>query len=403
MRIIHTADWHLGKNIKDKSRLQEQESYLDFFVQKNKDLKPDLILIAGDIYDTTHPPVRAEQLLYENLKHLTRGGDCLVLLIAGNHDSPERLSSAVPLAKEHGIIILGTPKTVIETGTYGKHRVVNSGEGFLEVEIGGERAVIITLPYPSEKRLNEVFYGDDEDEEERLLSYQDKMAALFQKLEKNFREDTINLTVSHLFVFGSSIGGTERTISLGGSFALSSDILPKKAHYTALGHIHRPQILPKTNGRARYSGSPLAYSIDETEYQKKFYVVDIDEKREVKIDEVDIPVFKPIELWTVDSIEEAIEKCEANRERDVWAYLEIKTDRPIREDEMKAMKSSVKDLLEIKPIMEFEASSNSRVDISELSIEEQFIEFHNWKTGIEPRRELLELFVEIWREEDETN
>lgn len=404
MRILHTADWHLGKNIEGKSRLDEQEAFLNFFIEKSEELRPDLILIAGDIFDVMNPLPRAEQLLYDALKRLSRGGDCLTLLIAGNHDNPERLVAARPLAKDHGIIMIGTPKSIVDVGSYGRHEVLNSGEGFLELNIRGERLVIVALPYPSEKRLNELIYGENEGEEERLFSYQDKMKSIFSELEKHFREDSINITVSHLFALGSTPSGSERNMSLGGSFVLGTDILPKGAHYTALGHIHRPQILSNTGGLVRYSGSPLPYSLVETAYQKKFYVIDIDEKREVVISDVDIPVFKPIELWQVDSIEEAIERCEANRGREAWVYLEVKMDRPIREDEIKRMKSSVKDILEIRPIMQAGEKRVERKNVNELSFEEQFKEYYKAKKGLEPRQELVDLLMEIWEgEEDETN
>lgn len=401
MRIIHTADWHLGKNIEGESRMDEQEAFLDFFVESCDELRPDLILIAGDIYDVANPPSRAEQLLYRALKRLSREGECISLLIAGNHDSPERLVSAAPLAMEHGIIMMGTPKTVIAPGTYGRHEVLSSSEGFLELKINDEKLAIISVPYPSEKRLNEVFYGDEEGEEERLESYQEKMKYLFQGLEKNFKEDTINLTVTHLFAFGAEPTGTERTNSLGGSFLIGTDSLPQGAHYTALGHIHRPQILPNTNQRMRYSGSPLHYSLAETSFVKKFYVVDIDRERKVEITEVEIPIFKPIQLWHMDSIEAAIEKCEENQGMESWVYLEIKTDRPIREDEIKKMKSFKKDILEIRPLIDFAALKTERTNISELPLKEQFIEFYKAKKKMQPEEEMVELLMSIWEEDDE--
>ena len=80
MRIIHTGDWHLGKNLEGHSRLDEQEKFLDFFTEKCNELKPELILIAGDIYDAPNPPARAEKLFYDALKKLSRGGECVALL-----------------------------------------------------------------------------------------------------------------------------------------------------------------------------------------------------------------------------------------------------------------------------------------------------------------------------------
>ncbi|HBC97757.1 MAG TPA: exonuclease SbcCD subunit D, partial [Clostridium sp.] len=159
MRILHTSDWHLGKNLEGRSRMDEQEAFLKDFVKIVNDNNVDLIIIAGDIYDSYNPPARAEKMFYDTLKKLSSNGERLTLVISGNHDNPDRLVAAGPLARDHGIIMVGTPKSVVPCGSYGRHKVINSGEGFIEIEINGERAVIITVPYPSEKRLDEVLYG----------------------------------------------------------------------------------------------------------------------------------------------------------------------------------------------------------------------------------------------------
>ena len=106
MRLIHTADWHLGKHIEGHSRLEEQELFLEDFVNIVKERDADVVLIAGDIYDSSNPPAKAEQLFYDTLKKISDGGRRLTIVIAGNHDNPERLVSATPLAMEHGIIMV---------------------------------------------------------------------------------------------------------------------------------------------------------------------------------------------------------------------------------------------------------------------------------------------------------
>lgn len=253
MKILHTADWHLGKNLEGQSRLDEQQEFLNDFVKIVEDNNIDLVVIAGDIYDTSNPPARAEKLFYDTLKKLSKKGERLILVIAGNHDNPERLVAAGPLAMEHGIIMVGTPKTVVLPGEYGMHKVVNSGEGFIEIDIRGEKAVILTVPYPSEKRLNEVLYNAVDSDDEKLKSYSDRIKELFDSLAVNFREDTINLVVSHLYAMGSEESGSERSIQLGGSYIVDGSCFPEKAQYIALGHVHKYQIVPCTRKRARYS------------------------------------------------------------------------------------------------------------------------------------------------------
>ena len=253
MRILHTADWHLGKNLEGQSRMDEQEMFLKDFVNIVEENNIDLIIIAGDVYDSPNPPARAEKMFYDTLKQLSRDGERITIVISGNHDSPERLVAAGPLARDHGIIMVGTPKTVIPCGEYGRNKVIESGEGFIEIEINGERSVILTVPYPSERRLNEVIYNSMDDDEEKAKSYSDRIFELFNNLKVHYKEDTINLAVSHLFAMGSEEGGSERSIQLGGSYIVDGSCFPDEAQYIALGHVHKPQIVPGTNKRDRKS------------------------------------------------------------------------------------------------------------------------------------------------------
>lgn len=403
MRILHTGDWHLGKNLEGQSRMDEQELFLNDFINIVEENDIDLVIIAGDVYDSSNPPARAEKMFYNTLKKLSKNGERLTLIIAGNHDNPERLVAAGPLAMEHGIIMVGTPKTVVSCGEYGNHKVVSSKEGVVEVEINGEKAVILTVPYPSEKRLNEVLYGEMDDDEDRLKTYGERIKTLFDNLKQNYREDTINLAVSHLFAMGSEEGGSERSIQLGGSYIINGSYLPKEAQYIALGHVHKPQIVPGTNKRARYSGSPLHYNKKEINMNKKCFIIDVKPKEECKISEVEFKVYKPIEIWKCESIEDAIEKCEINKDRECWVYLEIKCDRYIREDEIKKMKDIKKDILEISPKIIDSYDEEVAVSIQEKSFDEIFKDFYKKERNVEADEEVVELFLKLISEEGEEN
>lgn len=404
MRILHTSDWHLGKNLEGYSRMDEQEAFLNDFVEIVEKNNIDLIIIAGDVYDGPNPPARAEKMFYDTLKRLSSSGERITLVIAGNHDNPDRLVAAGPLARDHGIIMVGTPKSVVNTGEYGSHKVIDSGEGFIEVEINGEKAVIITIPYPSEKRLNEVLYGSMDEEEERLKSYSDRIKMLFESLSDKYREDTINLAVSHLFAMGSEEAGSERNIQLGGSYIVDGSCFPANAQYVALGHIHKPQLVPGTNKRARYAGSPLHYNKKEISFKKKCFIVDVKAGEECNIEEIEFKVYKPIEVWKCGSIEEAIKKCEENKERDCWVYLEITTDRYIREDEIKVMKNAKKDILEIVPKIVGENSEDIDISsFSEKSFEDIFREFYLKERKVEAQQEVVDLLLSILQEGEEDN
>lgn len=407
MRILHTADWHLGKNLEGLSRMDEQEQFLEDFVHIVKDNNIDLVIIAGDVYDSSNPPARAEKMFYDTLKKISANGERMTLVISGNHDNPERLVAAGPLAREHGIIMVGTPKSVVEVGEYGNNRVLNSGEGFIELDINGEKTVILTVPYPSEKRLNEVLYGAMDETEERVKSYSDRIKKLFDSLKGNFKEDTINLVVSHLFATGAENTGSERNIELGGSFIVDKECFPKEAQYVALGHIHKPMILPGTDKKIRYAGSPLQYNKKEISFEKKCFLIDVKASEDAYIDEIKFKVYKPIEVWKCNSIDEAIEKCEENKDRDCWVYLEIKTDRYIREDEIKTMKKLKDDIIEIIPKITLDEEEIDERSFSEKSFEELFTDFYEKERGVQPQDDLVELLLGIVKEEgdeeDETN
>ena len=109
MRILHTSDWHLGRSLEQISRIEEQKDFVDFLVKAVEEQAIDLVLIAGDIYDTYNPSAAAEELFYGAVERLNGKGRRAVVVIAGNHDNPERLCAASPLAYKNGIILLGYP------------------------------------------------------------------------------------------------------------------------------------------------------------------------------------------------------------------------------------------------------------------------------------------------------
>lgn len=402
MRILHTADWHLGKTLEGFSRMDEQELFLKDFVNLVDEINIDLIIIAGDVYDTSNPPARAENMFYNTLKKLSNSGKRMTIVISGNHDNPDRLVAARPLASEHGIVMVATPKSIIEIGDYGCNKIINSGEGFIEVEINGEKAVILTVPYPSEKRLNEIYYDSMGNEEDNLESYSDRIRKLFSDLSVNYKEDTINIAISHLFAMGAEETGSERSIQLGGSFIIDSSCFPEAAQYVALGHIHKPLIVPDTNKKVRYAGSPLHYNKKEISFEKGCYIIDVQPGIDAKIEEVKFNTYKPIEIWKCEGIEDALNKCEENSERNCWVYLEITTDRYITEEEIKKMKTLKRDILEIVPkITAIESEEDEMSSLLEKSFNEIFKEFYIKNRGVDPDDEIVELLNSIMHEDGE--
>ncbi len=350
MKIIHTADWHLGKNLEGRSRLPEQELFLKDFIRICSEERPDLILIAGDIFDSYNPPAMAEQLFYDTLKQLSRRGECMTVIISGNHDNPERLTASGPLAREHGIVMAGTPNTVIPPGSYGQHQITDSGPGYIHVSIGTEKADILLVPFPSEKRLGELYQSAMEEEAQKADSYERRIRLLFSGLAEHFRPDAVHLVMSHLFVMDSRGDGSERSVKLGGSFLLPGDIFPENADYVALGHVHKPQRVPGRSN-ARYSGAPLHYNQREISFSNEVLAVTVHAGSPCEIRDIPLPVYKPIEVWRCHSPEEAMERCREHAGENSWVYMEIRTDHYIHEEDIRAMKRLKSDILSIRPIL----------------------------------------------------
>ncbi len=337
-------------------------------------------------------------LFYSTLKRLS-SGERVILVIAGNHDNPERLSAASPLAYEHGVILLGTPKSIVHKGDFGKFKILDSGEGYLEIEIKGEKAVVIALPYPSEKRLNEIF-TEEMEEGKRQKSYSERIGEIFKRLSEKYRDDTINIAVSHIFVAGGEEAGSERPIQLGGSFTVEIKHLPQKAQYIALGHLHRPQKVSSTLN-AYYSGSALQYSKSEINHSKCAYLVDIKAGTSPIVKEVYFKNYKPIEIFKCDNIDEAIEICKEYQDKNIWAYFEIKTDSPLPPSKIKEMKQILPNIVEIKPILPEDEAQVEDYEITEKSMLELFEEFYLKERGVTPSQDLIDLFASIVKEEDE--
>lgn len=401
MRILHTADWHIGKLLEGKSRLEEQRIVLEQFVTIADTTDADVICIAGDVFDNGHPSAKAEMLLYHILKELSKQGQRLVILIAGNHDQPSRLEAIAPLAKEHGIIIYGTPRTKISSGRYGNFEIESLDEGVFSFSCKGEKAIFACVPYVSEKTLNEVLYQEEDSDEKRAADYAEKIRALFQKRAFWYEKDTINVLISHVFTLGCKKDGSEQGLMLGNSYLLPPEVFPEKAQYVALGHVHRPQKVIGSHGRIRYSGSPLPYRLQETVIAKQCSLVTLHPHKDVVVQEFYFDNPKPIEKWICKNYEEALKKCEENRDRSCYVYLQIYTDTYIREEQLKELKSYKEDILEVIPIFPETEQKRTETIFTEKTFQELFLDYYQEKKGVLPEEEILETLQEILKKEDE--
>jgi len=406
MRILHTSDWHLGKTLENISRLDEQKDFINELCGIVDRENIDLVLVAGDIFDTYTPSTAAEELFYEAMDRLNGGRRRAVVAIAGNHDSPERLCAASPLAYKNGIILLGYPGS--DAGTYkcenGNIKIVDSGPGWLELWISGcnHNAVIIALPYPSEARLEQVL-SKELDESELQQAYSDRVGSLFKQLSRKFRDDTVNLAVSHIFLSGGWTSDSERILQVGGAMTVEPEALPSKAHFVALGHLHRPQRIKDAPCPAYYSGSPLAYSFSESGYSKAVYVIDAVPGEQAKVQELYLNCGRPLRRWSAkNGIEEAIRWCEEGKDCGAWIDLEIYTDRALTMEEQKRLKQLNPGIINIRPVIKSEDLEISGYEDRETKrIDELFRDYYRYKTGTEISEELMSTFLDVLNEDEE--
>lgn len=406
MRILHTSDWHLGKSLDNISRIDEQKQFVDELCGIARQESIDIVLVAGDVFDTYNPSSQAEELFYLAVDRLSDKGERAVVVIAGNHDNPERLCAANPLALRNGIILLGYPKSDARLFTTESKNVMipAAGPGWLELCVAGceHNAILITLPYPSETRLEEVLCMDP-DEESIKQAYSEKVGKILKNLGRNFRDDTVNLAVSHIFVGGGKESESERTIQVGGAMTVEPSALPSNAHFTALGHLHRPQEVKGAPCPAYYSGSPLAYSFSEAEHCKMVYVIDAIPGRAAQVKEIPLNCGKPLRRWVArNGIEEALLWCEDGRDSNAWIDLEVYTDRVLLPEEQKKLRDLNPGIINIRPVIKAENSVDFEYENREnRKIDKLFKDYFKFRTGTEISDELMDVFIEALNESGE--
>lgn len=415
MRILHTSDWHLGRNLEQLSRIDEQREFIEFLCRTVEERNIDIVLVAGDIYDTYNPSAAAEELFYEAIDRLGGDGRRAVVVIAGNHDNPERLCAASPLARRKGIILLGYPAS--DAGEYLRAeadactgekqptaKVENSGPGWLELSIPGckHHAVIIAMPYPSEARLEELLTAEA-DEAALQQAYSDRVGSIFRRLEDKFREDTINLVVAHLFLLGGSASDSERTLQVGGAMTVDPSVLPRKAHYAALGHLHRPQEIRNAPCPVFYAGSPLAYSFSEADYAKAIYIIDAKPGEKAVVTPCCLDCGRPLRRWFADKgMGQALEWCREGRDANAWIDLEIVTDRIFTSEEQKELRSLNPGIINIRPRIKSEDAGITEFQSREgRKIDELFKDFYKYRMGAEIPDELMSAFLEVINDDRE--
>lgn len=407
MRLLHTADWHLGRSLEGRSRQSEQEHMVDELCAIADDEGIHLVVIAGDVFDSANPPAFAEELFYDALGRLSAGGQRGVLVIAGNHDSPERLCASAPLAMRQSVALLGKPGDMALTAPTGQGPVVASGPGWCEFAFASgphdtqERVVVAALPYPSQARLDEALVSSIENEQVTRSVYSARVGTAFAAASQMFRTDTVNLAVSHLYVAGGVESESERPVQVGGAYTVDPGALPPNAQYVALGHLHRPQTAGGLHS-VRYAGSPLAYSFSEAGQAKSVTLVEAS-PQQTTWREIHLSAGRPLVRWRATEGLGQVERwCEDGRDSEAWVDLEIHLVSPLTPEELSRLKRLHRGLVIIRPVFaaqEVAAAREEAVDGKPLTQEEQFRRFYAIRRqGAEPAPETVKLFLDMLAE-----
>ena len=278
-RILHTADWHLGKMLNEQSREEEQKRFLDWLLKQVVDLEVDVVLVAGDIFDTANPPQSAEALYYDFVAELNRKSSASLVLIAGNHDSANQLEAPKRVLK------------ALRTYVHGAVADDASGRLLLLPSSDAPKVAIAMVPFLREKDLRIGKSGDKEDAvRKEIIAGISRIYEETANAAKAAKLACPIIATGHLTVAGSSSSESEREIHIGGLGAVDSSVFPDTYAYVALGHLHRPQSTDKA-GRIRYSGSPIALSFSEVDDKKEVRLLDVTDKDIIQ-SAVPIPVFR---------------------------------------------------------------------------------------------------------------
>jgi DNA repair protein SbcD/Mre11 len=309
IRLLHTSDWHLGKRLERFPRHEEQIAVLNEICEIAERENSDVIIIAGDLFDTFNPPAESLDLFYKTLKRLAKNGQRAVVAIAGNHDMPERIEAPDPLARECGIVFAGFPDSeVIPFSLEQGFSITKSEPGFIEILFPGKPLLrILMTPYANEMRLRKSLQAEDSEKELRQLLEQHWKSLS----ERHCDDQGVNILLSHL-LFMPEAGeipeepDDERPINhIGGAQAIFTSAIPDTVQYVALGHLHRRQTIDTNPCPVVYCGSPVSYSFSEAGQRKYAMLVDLEPGKAAVLNPVELTAGRKLERRRFETLETA--------------------------------------------------------------------------------------------------
>ena len=379
MRILHTSDWHLGARLCDRERFKEHKEFLLWLLNIIKTESIDIVLISGDIFDSTNPPNNAEMLYFDFLCGIKDSGCNAVIITGGNHDSISKLNSPRALLKHMSIFVNGGVNENPEDSVF----PINDSKK-------NQIALICAVPFLRERDIHIPKAGESWSEREQSIAegiQKYYRTVLNSALEIRNSEDVPIIAMGHLFVTGSLSGTGERDLYVGNLGSISMDIFDDQFSYTALGHIHKNQKIGKKEN-IRYSGSPLHMDFGEVG-EKIVLIADFEKSSLTEVQQVKVPVFREL-IRFKGSFEEVLKQLEEFNPpvKPFWADAEIEGGDAVGDVSRLLNERATQQEFEFLRIRikrvsgENIISKEKPVEINDLTVEEVFLE-KCAKTGLE--------------------
>jgi exonuclease SbcD len=408
IKILHTADWHLGKRLQEYPRIEEQKLVLAEICEIADREDVDLVLLAGDIFDSFNPSHEAVELLYKTLRKLSKNGTRPIVAISGNHDSSQFIEAPDPLARELGILFYSSFQTVLPLGKLDSGIEITASEsGFMELRLPkfDFPIRILLAPYANEVSLKTYLGAENREEEFRKI-----LSAKWTNLAENYCDPSgVNLFLGHFYFMqeGQPLEAepeSERPIlHVGGTQALFTSNIPDQIQYAALGHLHRYHAVSKNPHPVVYSSSPLAYSFSEADQQKQVVLIEAEPGKAVSYNPIPLQSGRALYRVKFDNLPETLKWLEENP----YCFVELtyETDYAIDAATRKAIQKAHDGIVNLIPRLKGVSNTeNNRLQVEDLgkSMTSLFQLFYKSEKGQEPNAKLLELFQEVISQENQS-
>lgn len=361
MRVLHTADWHIGKKLGRIDRASEFEAAIDEITAIAKDQKVDLAIVAGDLLDRALPSLDSISLVVDALIRLADASGRVVAM-PGNHDSPQLFEVLARLLEPRGVMLV--PRIA---------RPENGGLLTVPSRDGSHSASVGVFPFLHEAQVVD-FMAESE---EWFKGYAQRIRLISAALCDAFDPKSVGFLVGHYFVDGAEVGGGERQIHLGQQYAATAHAIPPGAAYVALGHIHRPQEIAGAAVRARYSGSILQLDFSERTHKKEVVIVEAVPGKPAQVKSIQLSAGRRL-VRVEDELEEL--RRRADEFGDAYLDVRVKTSGPVLglADEVRAF---LPNALAVQAVYERSLQPMRAATDSEQTITEMYAEFHHSARG----------------------